>query len=64
MTDQKHVNIPLPGHTHRALKATAAAQGVSLKRLIQTTLDQAIDGCERRTAQPLNAAERPSKSTR
>ena len=43
MTDQKHVNIPLPPSVHKRIKAAAANQGVPMRQLIQSTLQKAFN---------------------
>ena len=44
MTDQTQtrINIPLPLSVHKRIKATAARQGVTMRELIQSTLQKAF----------------------
>ena len=43
MTDQKHVNIPLPPSVHKRIKAAAVNKGVPMRQLIQSTLQKAFN---------------------
>ena len=42
MSAQKQVNIPLPLDVHRATKAAAARRGITMQKLIQSTLQKAF----------------------
>ena len=35
---QKRINVPLQPETHRAVKTAAAQRGVSIQKLVQSTL--------------------------
>jgi len=42
MSSQTRINIPISTDIHRATKAAAARQGVTMRKLIQTTLQRAF----------------------
>lgn len=42
MSAQKQINVPLSVDVHRATKAAAAQRGVTMQKLIQSTLQKAF----------------------
>ena len=56
---QKHLNIPVSPETHRAVKAAAAQRGVTVQKLVQTTL--AASFAFQRPAEPPQQRQREAQ---